>query len=170
MTQAVSRCVAKMHADGGIGDATPQFAVDEIGKTAKGIAQRRSGEKQIAKIPEVRLVFTAKEGKGIATSLIDLGNRFRLIINTVNCKKIEKPMPKLPVATAFWTPEPNLITGAESWILAGGAHHTAFSYDLTAEQMGDWAEAMGIEAIYIDEKTTIRDLKNELKWNSVVYR
>jgi L-arabinose isomerase len=116
-----------------------------------------------------RLVFTAKEGKGIATSLIDLGNRFRLIINTVNCKKIEKPMPKLPVATAFWTPEPNLITGAESWILAGGAHHTAFSYDLTAEQMGDWAEAMGIEAIYIDEKTTIRDLKNELKWNSVVY-
>jgi L-arabinose isomerase len=117
-----------------------------------------------------RLVFTAKEGKGIATSLIDLGNRFRLIINTVNCKKIEKPMPKLPVATAFWTPEPNLITGAESWILAGGAHHTAFSYDLTAEQMGDWAEAMGIEAIYIDEKTTIRDLKNELKWNSVVYR
>lgn len=117
-----------------------------------------------------RLVFTAKEGKGIATSLIDLGNRFRLIINAVNCKKIEKPMPKLPVATAFWTPEPNLITGAESWILAGGAHHTAFSYDLTAEQMGDWAEAKGIEAIYIDEKTTIRDLKNELKWNSVVYR
>lgn len=117
-----------------------------------------------------RLVFTAKEGKGIATSLIDLGNRFRLIINTVNCKKTEKPMPKLPVATAFWTPEPNLITGAESWILAGGAHHTAFSYDLTPEQMGDWAEAMGIEAVFIDENTTIRGLKNELKWNSVVYR
>lgn len=117
-----------------------------------------------------RLVFTAKEGKGVATSLIDLGTRFRLIINTVNCKKTEKPMPKLPVATAFWTPEPNLTTGAESWILAGGAHHTAFSYDLTAEQMGDWAEAMGIEAVYIDEKTTIRDLKNELKWNSVVFR
>ena len=117
-----------------------------------------------------RLVFTAKEGKGIATSLIDLGNRFRLIINTVNCKKTEKPMPKLPVATAFWTPEPNLITGAESWILAGGAHHTAFSYDLKPEQMGDWAEAMGIEAVFIDENTTIRGLKNELKWNSVVYR
>lgn len=117
-----------------------------------------------------RLVFTAKEGRGIATSLIDLGNRFRLIINTVNCKKTEHPMPKLPVATAFWTPEPNLTTGAESWILAGGAHHTAFSYDLTAEQMGDWADAMGIEAVYIDENTTIRDLKNELKWNSVVFR
>ena len=117
-----------------------------------------------------RLVFTAKEGRGIATSLIDLGNRFRLIINTVNCKKTEHPMPKLPVATAFWTPEPNLTTGAESWILAGGAHHTAFSYDLTAEQLGDWADAMGIEAVYIDENTTIRDLKNELRWNSVVFR
>ncbi len=117
-----------------------------------------------------RLVFTAKEGRGIAASLIDLGSRFRLIINTVNCKKTEQSMPKLPVATAFWTPEPNLTTGAESWILAGGAHHTAFSYDLTAEQMGDWADAMGIEAVYIDEHTTIRDLKNELKWNSAVFR
>ncbi len=117
-----------------------------------------------------RLVFTSKEGKAVATSLIDLGNRFRLLINTVNCKKVEKPMPKLPVATAFWTPEPDLATGAEAWILAGGAHHTAFSYDLTAEQMGDWAAAMGIEAVYIDADTNIRNLKNELKWNSVVYR
>ena len=117
-----------------------------------------------------RLVFTAKEGKAVATSLVDLGSRFRLIINTVNCKKVEKPMPKLPVATAFWTPEPNLKTGAEAWILAGGAHHTAFSYDLTAEQMGDWAASMGIEAVYIDEDTTIRSFKNELRWNSVAYR
>ena len=117
-----------------------------------------------------RLVFTAKEGKGIATSLIDLGDRFRLIINDVDCKKTEKPMPKLPVATAFWTPQPNLQTGAEAWIIAGGAHHTAFTYDLTAEQMGDWAAAMGIEAVYIDKDTTIRQLKNELLWNSVAYR
>ena len=117
-----------------------------------------------------RLVFTSKEGPAIATSLIDLGNRFRLIINEVDCKKPEKPMPKLPVATAFWTPQPDLATGAEAWILAGGAHHTAFSYDLTAEQMGDWAAAMGIEAVYIDKDTTIRSFKNELKWNSVYYR
>lgn len=117
-----------------------------------------------------RLVFTAKEGPGIATSLIDLGDRFRLIINTVNCKKTEKPMPKLPVATAFWTPEPNLQTGAEAWILAGGAHHTAFTYDLTAEQMGDWAASMGIEAVYIDKDTTLRQFQQELLWNSVVYR
>ena len=117
-----------------------------------------------------RLVFTSKPGHGVATSLVDLGNRFRLIINDVECHKQDTPMPKLPVATAFWTPEPNLSTGAESWILAGGAHHTAFSYDLTSEQMGDWAAAMGIEAIYIDKDTTIRNLKNELRWNSISYR
>ena len=117
-----------------------------------------------------RLVFTSKEGPGIATSLIDLGNRFRLIINSVDCKKVGKPMPKLPVATAFWTPQPNLKTGAEAWILAGGAHHTAFSYDLTSEQMGDWAACMGIEAVYIDKDTTLRQFKNELLWNSAVYR
>ena len=105
-----------------------------------------------------RLVFTSKTGPAIATSLIDLGDRFRL------------PMPKLPVATAFWTPQPNLQTGAEAWILAGGAHHTAFSYDLTSEQMGDWAACMGIEAVYIDKDTTIRQFKNELLWNSVAYR
>lgn len=117
-----------------------------------------------------RLVFTSKTGPAVAVSLIDLGSRFRLIINEVDCKKVEKPMPRLPVATAFWTPRPNLATGAESWILAGGAHHTAFSYDLTAEQMGDWAAAMGIEAVYIDNGTTIRGLKNELLWNSVAFR
>nr|WP_308545543.1 L-arabinose isomerase [uncultured Lachnoclostridium sp.] len=116
-----------------------------------------------------RLVFTSKPGHGVATSLVDLGNRFRLIINDVECHKQDIPMPKLPVATAFWTPEPNLSTGAESWILAGGAHHTAFSYDLTSEQMGDWAAAMGIEAVYIDKDTTIRNLKNELRWNSISY-
>ena len=117
-----------------------------------------------------RLVFTSKEGTGIATSLVDLGDRFRLLINTVDCKKVEKPMPKLPVATNFWTPQPDLITGAEAWILAGGAHHTAFTYDLTAGQMGDWAEAMGIEPVYIDNETTIRNLKKDLMLGNLVYR
>ena len=117
-----------------------------------------------------RLVFTSKEGTGIATSLVDLGDRFRLLINTVDCKKVEKPMPKLPVATNFWTPQPDLITGAEAWILAGGAHHTVFTYDLTAEQMGDWAEAMGIEPVYIDNETTIRNLKKDLMLGNLVYR
>ena len=117
-----------------------------------------------------RLVFTSKEGPGVATSLIDLGNRFRLLINTVNCKKTEKPMPSLPTATNFWVPEPDFYTGAEAWILAGGAHHTAFTYDLTAEQMGEWAEAMGIEAVFIDKDTTIREFKRDLKLGELFYR
>lgn len=117
-----------------------------------------------------RLVFTSKTGPAVATSLVDLGNRFRLIINAVDCKKCEKEMPKLPVATAFWTPQPSLEIGAEAWILAGGAHHTAFSYDLTVDQMVDWAAAMGIESVVIDKDTTILSFKNELKWNSVYYR
>jgi L-arabinose isomerase len=117
-----------------------------------------------------RLVFTSKTGPAVATSLIDLGDRFRLIINAVECKKCEKPMPKLPVATAFWTPQPDLKVGAEAWILAGGAHHTAFSYDLTVDQMVSWAEAMGIEAVVIDNNTNIRDFKNELRWNAIAYK
>mgnify|MGYP000491322025 FL=1 len=117
-----------------------------------------------------RLVFTAKTGPAIAASLIDLGNRFRLIINDVDCKKTEKPMPKLPVATAFWTPQPDLAIGAEAWILAGGAHHTAFSYDITSEQMGDWAAAMGIEAVYIDKDTRIRSFKRDLQLGELFFR
>jgi L-arabinose isomerase len=117
-----------------------------------------------------RLVFTAKSGPAVAASLVDLGTRFRLIINAVQCKRLEKPMPKLPVASAFWTPEPNLLTGAEAWILAGGAHHTAFSYDLSVEQLEDWAAAMGIESVIIDKDTTIPNLKKELRWNSMLFR
>lgn len=116
-----------------------------------------------------RLVFTAKKGPGIAFSLIDLGNRFRLVINEVDVKKTEKPMPNLPVATAFWTPRPNLKTGAAAWILAGGAHHTVFTYDLTADQMVQWADMMGIESIVIDGRTDLRELKKELRWNNAVY-
>ncbi|MBQ9142332.1 MAG: L-arabinose isomerase [Lachnospiraceae bacterium] len=117
-----------------------------------------------------RLVFTSKTGAGVATSLVDMGNRFRLLVNAVDCKKCEKEMPKLPVATAFWTPQPNLEVGAEAWILAGGAHHTAFSYDLSVQQMVDWADAMGIESVVIDNNTDIRSFKNELKWNSIYYK
>jgi L-arabinose isomerase len=116
-----------------------------------------------------RLVFTSKTGPAVACSLIDLGTRFRLLINAVDCKKVEKPMPKLPVGTAFWTPQPNLEVGATAWILAGGAHHTAFSYDLTVDQMVDWAAAMGIESVVIDKDTTIRGIKNELRWNEAAF-
>lgn len=116
-----------------------------------------------------RLVFTSKEGKGIATSLIDMGNRFRLIINDVECIKVEKPMPNLPVATNFWVPKPDIYTGAEAWILAGGAHHTAFTYDLSAQQMEDFADMMGIESVRIDEHTNIHDFKKDLMLGEVFY-
>ncbi len=117
-----------------------------------------------------RLVFQSKTGSGIACSLVDLGTRFRLLINAVECKKVEKPLPKLPVGINFWTPEPSFEVGAEAWILAGGAHHTAFTYDLSVEQMVDWAAGMGIEAVVIDKDTTIRNLKNELRWNEIAFR
>ncbi|MCI1666143.1 MAG: L-arabinose isomerase [Atopobiaceae bacterium] len=117
-----------------------------------------------------RLIFTAKTGPAIATSLIDLGPRFRLIINVVDCKKVEKPMPMLPTGTVFWTPRPSLKVGSTAWIYAGGAHHTAMSYDLTAEQMVDWADQMGVESVVIDENTNIPDFKRDLKLGSVYYR
>lgn len=117
-----------------------------------------------------RLVFTSKTGPGTAVSLVDLGHRFRLIIAAVDCTQVEKPMPKLPVATVLWKPEPDFYTGVEAWILAGGAHHTAFSYDLTVEQMVDWAEHMGIEALVIDQHTTIRSFKQEMMLGQAYYR
>lgn len=110
-----------------------------------------------------RLVFTAKEGDAVAASLIDMGDNFRLVINDIICRKTEKQMPKLPVATAFWTPKPNFEVGVEAWLMTGGAHHTVMTYDLKADQLGAWGDAMGIETIYIDEDTTIRNLKKELK-------
>ena len=78
-------------------------------------------------------------------------------------------MPNLPVATSYWTPEPDFYTGIESWLIAGGAHHTAFSYDITAEQLGAWGEAMGIEVVYIDENTDIRSLKRDLMLGKAIY-
>ncbi|MDH6314200.1 L-arabinose isomerase [Parabacteroides sp. PFB2-10] len=115
-----------------------------------------------------RLVFTAKEGEGIAATIIDLGNRFRMIVNKVDCIK-SKPLPKLPVASALWIPRPNLEVGAGAWIMAGGTHHTSFSYDLTVEYMEDYAEIAGIELVVIDENTNMSEFKKELRMNEVYY-
>ena len=115
-----------------------------------------------------RLVFTSKQGEGVAATVVDMGNRFRLIVNVVDCIK-SKELPKLPVASALWIPRPNLEIGAAAWILAGGTHHTSFSYDLTVEYLEDYAEISGIEMVLIDEKTTIPEFKKELRLNEVYY-
>ncbi|HSK69269.1 MAG TPA: L-arabinose isomerase [Candidatus Limnocylindria bacterium] len=117
-----------------------------------------------------RLVFTSKTGPGVGVSLVDLGTRFRMIIAEVDCVENEHPMPRLPVATVFWKPRPDFTTGVEAWILAGGAHHTAFSYDLTSEQMADWAEHMGIEALIIGRDTTLRGFKQDIMLGHALYR
>lgn len=116
-----------------------------------------------------RLVFDVPEGPAINTSLIDMGNRFRIIVNSVDCVKPEADMPKLPVARALWIPQPDLKTGAAAWIYAGGAHHTAFSQSLTAEYMEDFAEMAGIEYLHIGRNTNLTEFKKELRWNEMYY-
>ena len=117
-----------------------------------------------------RLVFTSRIGSAIAVSMIDLGSRFRLIVSEVDCIPVPEPMPRLPVASAYWRPRPDLSVGAEAWILAGGAHHTAFSYEITSSEIASWAEYMGIECVVIGKDTKIADFKDRLKWNSAFYR
>lgn len=122
------------------------------------------------KADPARLVFDVPEGPAINASLIDLGNRFRLIVNSVDCVKADAPMPKLPVARAMWVPQPDLKTGAGAWILAGGAHHTAFSQAVDAQYLEDFAEMAGIEFVHIGKQATMSSIKNELRWNELYYR
>jgi L-arabinose isomerase len=117
----------------------------------------------------VRLVFTTRSGPAINASVIDMGDRFRMIVNPVNVISSE-PLPNLPVASAVWVPEPNLKIGAAAWILAGGAHHTGFSQALSPEHLEDFAEMAGMEFLLIDKSTNLRDFKNELRWNGLYYR
>ncbi|MCL2348795.1 MAG: L-arabinose isomerase [Planctomycetaceae bacterium] len=121
------------------------------------------------KADPARLVFTARKGTGMAATVVDMGNRFRMIVNQVDCVKSEAELPKLPVARAFWMPQPDLKTAAHAWILAGGTHHTAFSYSLTREYLEDYAEIAGIEMLLIDDETTISDFKNQIMINDVYY-
>ena len=115
-----------------------------------------------------RIVFTSKQGSGVTATIVDLGNRFRLIVNDVECIK-SKPLPKLPVASALWIPMPNFEVGAGAWILAGGTHHSCFSFDLTYEYWEDYAEIAGIEMVHINKNTTISEFKKELRMNEVYY-
>ncbi|MEM8861521.1 MAG: L-arabinose isomerase [Chloroflexota bacterium] len=117
----------------------------------------------------VRLVFDSTTGPALNASLIDLGNRFRLIVNTVDVVPTESPLPNLPVARALWQPHPNLKVAAAAWILAGGAHHTGFSLSVTPEYLEDFAEMAGIEYLLIDEGSSLSAIKKELRWNDVVF-
>lgn len=117
-----------------------------------------------------RLVFKAQTGNAIVVTLVDMGNRLRMIVNDVECKEQTEDMPKLPVAGVLWKPMPCLQTSAEAWIYAGGAHHSVLSYSLTAEHMRDFAEIMGIEFIHINKKTEINDFRKELFYNDVAFK
>lgn len=121
------------------------------------------------KADPARLVFNTPPGAAINASLVDMGNRFRLIVNDVDVVTPDQPMPKLPVARALWIPQPDLKIGAAAWIYAGGAHHTGFSQSLTAEHMADFAEMAGIEYLRIDKNTDLHSFKNELRWNEMYY-
>jgi L-arabinose isomerase len=121
------------------------------------------------KADPARLVFDTPSGPGLNASLIEMGNRFRLIVNEVTVVPPEKPLPKLPVARALWIPKPNLPVAATAWIYAGGAHHTGFSQAVTTEMLEDFANIAGIELLVIDDDTKVRTFKQELRWNEAYY-
>ncbi|MCI9113357.1 MAG: L-arabinose isomerase [Oscillibacter sp.] len=117
-----------------------------------------------------RLVFEGKEGDAIVVSLIDMGGRLRLICQDIHCVKPILPMPNLPVARVMWQAEPSLTTGVECWITAGGAHHTVLSYDVTAEQMKDWANMLDIEFVHITKDTTVESLEHDLFLSDLAWK
>jgi L-arabinose isomerase len=121
------------------------------------------------KADPARLVFNVPSGPGLNASVIDLGNRFRMIVNAVDVVPPDKPLPRLPVARVVWVPRPDLPTAAVAWILAGGAHHTGFSQALTPEHLEDFASMAGMEFLLIDEDTKLRRFKRELGWNEIYY-
>jgi L-arabinose isomerase len=121
------------------------------------------------KADPVRLVFNVAGGTALNASIIDMGNRFRLLINEVEAVLPKHALPKLPVARVLWKPYPDMKTGCAAWILAGGAHHTCYSQNLTSEHLQDFAEMAGIESVLIGKNTNLYDLKNQLRWNEMYY-
>ncbi|WP_439557281.1 L-arabinose isomerase [Dyadobacter sp.] len=118
----------------------------------------------------VRLVFNAPAGPALNVSLIDLGNRFRILVNEVDAVEVSEALPKLPVARALWKPQPDMQTGCAAWIYAGGAHHTVYSQNLTVNHIETFAEMAGVELVVIDKNTNLRQLKNELRWSEASYK
>jgi len=121
------------------------------------------------KADPARLIFDTKTGPAINAAIMDMGNRFRLLVNEVDVVKTDEPLPKLPVARALWIPKPNLKIAATAWILAGGAHHTGFSQALSAEHMQDFADIANMEYLLINAGTRIPDFKNAIRWNETYF-
>ncbi len=121
------------------------------------------------KADPVRLVFDSQTGTGVCASIMDMGQRYRLVANVVDVVPTDEPLPRLPVARALWLPRPNLKVAAAAWIFAGGAHHTGFSYSITPEHLRDFAEMAGIEFLLIDENTRVDEFKEKLRWNDLYY-
>jgi L-arabinose isomerase len=121
------------------------------------------------KADPVRLVFDVNGGAALNASLIDMGNRFRLLVNEVVAVKPKHALPRLPVARVLWKPLPDMNTGCAAWILAGGAHHTVYSQNLCTGHLEDFAAMAGIEMINIGKETKIHNFKNELRWNDAAY-
>jgi L-arabinose isomerase len=118
----------------------------------------------------VRLVFDARPGPGFVVGLLDLGDRLRLVANDIEIIPPDAPLPKLPVARAVWKPAPSLSTSAESWLTAGGPHHTALSTAVDIEALEDLAVIAGIELVRIDASTTTQNFRRELAWSQAYYR
>jgi L-arabinose isomerase len=122
------------------------------------------------KADPVRLVFNCTAGPALNASVIDMGNRFRLLVNEVEAVKPPHDLPKLPVARVLWKPYPDMATGCAAWIYAGGAHHTCYSQNLTSEHLIDFAEMANIECVLIGKKTDLHQFRNELRWSEVYYK
>jgi L-arabinose isomerase len=122
------------------------------------------------KAAPARLLFSAPQGPAIAASIMDMGDRFRLLVNQLDTVTPPHDLPKLPVARAVWQARPSLATASEAWILAGGAHHTVFSQAVTIEDLRLYAQMHNIELLVIDENTTLPDFNNQIRWNEVYYK
>jgi L-arabinose isomerase len=159
------------HFDGGTGDKVLGAHMLEVcesiaaGKPKLDVLPLSIG----GKADPVRLIFDSNTGPAIGASIMDMGQRFRMVANVVDVVPTEAPLPKLPVARALWLPRPNLKIAAAAWIYAGGAHHTSFSYAVTADHLRDFAEMAGVEFLLIDENTRIEEFKKELRWNDLYY-
>jgi L-arabinose isomerase len=121
------------------------------------------------KADPARLVFNVHNGAAVNATLLDMGDRFRMLVNEVDVIQPDQPLVKLPVASAVWVPRPNLKVAAEAWILAGGAHHTCFSQAITAAHLEDFANMAGVEYLVIDQRTDLTEFKKELRWNDLYY-